>query len=332
MNDLRDYDLTEIEQLVKDLGWRKFKAKELFRAVHRQLKSIDQMTTLSKEERQQLNREHFVKPLQVDQDLKGKDTRKVSFLLDDGQKTEAVLMSYEAGRKTICISSQIGCPVGCLFCATGQMGFKRSLTTAEILGQVYHFAAKEEIDNIVFMGMGEPFLNYDNVLKAAKILNHSQGLNIGGRKITISTIGILKGIERFTEEGEQFRLAWSLVAADDQTRRSVVLLKGLPSIADTVKVLTAYQKKTKRRITIEYVVLKGINDSADNAANLIKIARPLDSHINLIPYNQTPDSPYQAGDAKKLAELLEQAKVVVTIRRSFGSDIKGACGQLAASK
>lgn len=329
MNDLRDLDLYDITRIATDLGLAKFKAKEIFKAVHQQLKTITQITTLSLEERSALVNEYTVNRLEADKVSRGKKARKVSFKLEDGHKIEAVLMTYEGGRKTICISCQAGCPVGCLFCATGQMGFVRNLTVAEILGQVYYFAKDDKISNVVFMGMGEPFLNFDNVLKAARILNHHLGQNIGARKITISTIGIVPGIKKFSQVEEQFRLAWSLVAPFDQDRRKLVPLKGLPSIEQTIKAFEQYQKATQRRITIEYVVLAGVNDRDQDIEALIRIAKSLDSHVNLIAYNPTPKMPYKPGRIKQLEQELTRAGVNATIRQSLGQDIMAACGQLA---
>lgn len=330
MQNLLDLSLDELALISQDLGLPSYKAKEIFKFAHKLLKNdINAITPLSNAERTKLSANYDLSSLKPTKVLQEPKVTKVAFAQGTDAIFEAVQMEYEKRRKTVCVSSQVGCSVGCKFCATGGMGFKRNLTVAEILTQIYYFAAQGPVSNIVFMGMGEPFLNYTNVLKAAKILNHPLGQNIGARKITISTIGVVPGIKKLMAEKEQFRLAWSLVAPDDGKRRKLVPLERLPSINECLRALGSYQKKTKRRITIEYVVLAGENDSAEDASELIKIARQLDCHINLIPYNSCPGLRFKSGDIKALAQELEQARVNVTVRRSLGQKIGAACGQLA---
>ena len=181
------------------------------------------------------------------------------------------------------------------------------------------------------MGMGEPFLNYDNVIKAARILNDEKGQNIASRKIVISTIGIVPGIKRFMEEGKQFRLAWSLVAPFDDLRRKLIKDKTLSSIEEIISAFKEYQNRTKRRITVEYVLLKGVNDSASAGEELAKISKKFDSYVNLILYNASPGSKFKSGNTQKMFTLLKKLGVNVTVRRSLGADISAACGQLSAS-
>jgi len=334
MQDLRDKSLTEIKDFCAKIGLKPFKAKEIFKFIHQKLaNSIDNFTTLKKEEREKLKESFFISNISPAKIKKGKGVIKCAFALEDGKSVEAVFMNYGKDRKTVCISSQVGCPIGCGFCATGNMGYRRNLSTAEILSQVYYFAQDHKISNIVFMGMGEPFLNFDNVLKAAKILNNESGLNIASRKIVISTIGILPGIKRFSDESKQLRLAWSLVAPFDKTRRKLIKYKGLASIAETIKALAEYQKETKRRITVEYVVLKGINDSEADLKEVVKISRQLDCHVNLIPYNPSPGSSFESGNTDKVFKMLKKIdpKINVTTRNSLGQDIDAACGQLSGS-
>ncbi|HVN67066.1 MAG TPA: 23S rRNA (adenine(2503)-C(2))-methyltransferase RlmN, partial [Candidatus Sulfotelmatobacter sp.] len=259
-----------------------------------------------------------------------KETEKIAFELADGKTIETVLMTYEGERNTVCVSSQVGCPVGCLFCATGRMGLKRSLTVGEILAQVYYFAGQRKVSNIVFMGMGEPFLNYTNVLKAARVLNNPLGQNIAARKIVFSTIGITAGIRKLAREAEQFRLSWSLVSPFDDVRLKLIPLKQLESIGGVVKALREYQAETKRRVTIEYVVLAGVNDRPQDRQELIAIARQFDSHVNLIPCNKVPGKDFTSGDIQKLYGQLTRAGINTTIRRSLGEEINAACGQLAS--
>ncbi|MDI6731658.1 MAG: 23S rRNA (adenine(2503)-C(2))-methyltransferase RlmN [Candidatus Margulisbacteria bacterium] len=325
MNDLSSKSIAEITALCNELGLPQYKAREIFRFINQKLvENINEITTLKKEERSFFTIS-AIPPVKIE---KGKTAEKALFTLNDGSQIETVYMDYADERKSLCVSSQVGCPMGCKFCATGRMGFIRNLTAAEILAQVYYFAKKEKISNLVFMGMGEPFLNYENVMKAIYILNDDLGLNIASRKIVISTIGLIPGIKKFTDETKQIRLAWSLVAPTDELRKKLIGCKGLPTIADTIKALRDYQRKRKRRITIEYVLLKHINDSEQNLRDFAKIAHKLDSHINLIPYNLSPASQFQRVDPRFARDFLKSLGCNVTVRQSLGQEISAACGQL----
>jgi len=329
MEDLKSKTLEEIKKICQEQKLSAFKAKEIFRYIHQKLKvDFSGFTTLKKDEREKLESKYYISTLLPLKEQKSKGVSKVAFRLRDGEMIEAVFMDYGEGRRTVCVSSQVGCPIACSFCATGQMGFKRNLTLGEILSQVYFFACKEKISNVVFMGMGEPFLNYDNAVSAAKILNSELGLNIAARKIVLSTIGIISGIERFVEVDRQCRLAWSLVAPFDDLRKTLIRWKNLPSISETISALQQYQRKTKRRITIEYVLLKDINDGEKELLELTKISQKMDSHVNLIPYNPSPDISLQGGDVDRAFRLLKSLNVNVTVRQSLGQDISAACGQL----
>ena len=278
--------MEDLKNGLEKLDLAPFKKREIYRYINKKLVSnIDDITVLTKEERKKLKEKYYISQLKPLETQKSKDVRKVTLELEDGLVIESVLMAYKGDHKTVCVSSQVGCPIGCAFCATGKMGFTRNLSVAEILSQVYYFAKEEKISNVVFMGMGEPFLNYDNVLAAAKILNSGGGLTLGNRKIVISTIGVIPGIKKLTQEPHQFRLAWSLVAPSDEVRETLIGWEGLPTIKEIISVLLEYQKKTKRRVTIEYVVLKGLNDGKEEIKALANIAQRIDSHVNLIPYN-----------------------------------------------
>lgn len=330
MEDLKSKDLGEIEKACALLGLPIFKAQAIFRFIHKSLiDKIDAITTLTLREREKLNGKYYISQALPEKINSGKMVQKIAFKLEDGLLVEAVMLEYHRGQRTVCVSAQAGCPVGCLFCATGRMRFRRNLTTGEILSQIYHFAQKGNISNIVFMGMGEPFMNYDNCIKAAKILNHPLGQNIAARKIVISTIGIISGIRKLAKEESQFRLAWSLNSPFDKERKKLVPLSNLTSIDKTIAALQEYQQETKRRITIEYVVLKEVNDRKKDARELIEIAKKLDSHVNLIPYNPSPALSFKPGNIYVLFRELQQEGVNVTIRKSLGRDIQAACGQLA---
>ncbi|MBN3032627.1 MAG: 23S rRNA (adenine(2503)-C(2))-methyltransferase RlmN [Candidatus Saganbacteria bacterium] len=272
----------------------------------------------------------FPSPLTAVKNERAPGVIKTDFRLPDGLAIEAVFMDWGKEKKFVCVSSQAGCPVGCRFCATGRMGLKRNLTAGEIIAQVYHFAKTEKITNLVFMGMGEPFLNYDRVTKAVRLLNSELGQNIALRKIVISTVGIVTGLEKFGRELRALKLAWSLAAPEEKLRRSLIPYSALPTIDETIAAIIGYQKRSKQRITIEYVLLKGVNDSAKELEKLFEISRKIDSHINLIEYNPTGKE-FTAGDVDAARTYLKKLKANVTIRRSLGKEISAACGQLLPS-
>jgi 23S rRNA (adenine2503-C2)-methyltransferase len=266
---------------------------------------------------------------------KDKNTIKTLIALEDGLKVEAVLMRHEDTRNTICVSSQVGCPMACSFCATGRMGFKRNLEIWEILEQILFFArylkkVNEKITNVVFMGMGEPFMNYKNVMTAIKILNDKNGFNLGARHISISTVGVVEGIERLENEELQINLAISLHAPDNKTRSEIMPANKNYPIEKILKAVDKYIKKTNRRVMFEYLMLKGVNDSDEHAKELIGLMKKPLYFVNLIAYNPTGIyDPSPASRIKKFKEILENAGITVTQRQEFGQDIEGACGQLA---
>jgi 23S rRNA (adenine2503-C2)-methyltransferase len=277
-------------------------------------------------------------PLEINSEAvfsKDKKTIKVLITLKDGLAVESVLMRHQDKRNTVCLSSQIGCSVGCLFCATGQMGFKRNLSAQEIIEQALYFARylKKEnakISNIVFMGMGEPFLNYSEVLKAIEILNDENSFGLGARRISISTVGITEGIIQLAKDQPQINLAVSLHAPNDELRTKLVPVGKKYTIEKIMTALDYYIKKTNRRVMFEYLMLEGINDDLKLAEDLTKIVkRPL-CFVNLISYNPAGNFKASSNERiKKFQEVLEKNGVVVTVRYRFGKEIKGACGQLA---
>lgn len=269
------------------------------------------------------------------------NSAKALIILADGLKIETVLMRHD-GRNTVCVSSQVGCPMGCVFCATGRMGFKRNLTVAEIIEQVLLFAQilkkeNQRVDNVVFMGMGEPFMNYDNVAAAVKLLNDQKGLNIGGRHISISTCGVAEGIERLIDEPIQVNLAISLHAPDDILRSKIMPSNIKYPIDKIFTAVLRYVKNTNRRVMFEYIMIAGINDSdahANELAALIKGRLSLKlAFVNLICYNPTgkfkPSSPKRV---KKFKTILMQSGLETTERYRFGREIEAACGQLATKE
>ncbi|NOY35852.1 MAG: 23S rRNA (adenine(2503)-C(2))-methyltransferase RlmN [bacterium] len=255
-----------------------------------------------------------------------------------GLKIESVLMKHKDGegtRNTVCVSSQVGCPMACKFCATGEMGFKRNLTVSEILEQVLFFArAGNKISNIVFMGMGEPFLNYENVMAAICVLNGEDSLNIGARKISISTSGVIEGIEKLAEEKLQLNLAISLHAPDDELRSELMPVNKKYPLEKVLEAVDGYIKKTSRRVMFEYLLIKGVNDSPNHARRLARIMRKPLYMVNLIKYNPAGGDfqPSDADTVERFKGILEKEGVAVTLRHRFGGEIKAACGQLAGGK
>ncbi|MDD5043174.1 MAG: 23S rRNA (adenine(2503)-C(2))-methyltransferase RlmN [Patescibacteria group bacterium] len=269
---------------------------------------------------------------------KDQNSAKALIALDDGLKVESVLMKHKDGRNTVCVSSAVGCPLGCLFCATGQMGFKRNLNSWEIVGQVLFFARQlksslSKITNVVFMGMGEPFLNYDNVLAAVRILNDKDGLNIGARRISLSTVGVIEGIKKLSKENLQVNLAISLHAPNDFLRSKIIPANKKYPLKEILREVDAYIKKTNRRVMFEYILLAGVNDSPKEARELAALIKKPLHLVNLIPCNKTGMfKPPTKERIRKFREILEKSGVAVTERWRFGREIDAACGQLAIKK
>ncbi len=295
------------------------------------------MTNLPKAFREELERAYRIEAFQLVQAFPSEDgSTKYLFTLWDGQKTEAVYMPYP-NRKTVCLSTMVGCPAGCSFCATGALGFGRNLTAGEILDQVYTIAFHQglppkEIRNLVLMGMGEPLLNLEAVLKAVRILLHPKGLDLSPRRVTLSTVGIPKGIRRLAEEDLGLRLALSLHAPDDETRRRIIPTALRHSVEEILEAVRHYYARTKRRITIEYTLLKGLNDHPWQARRLARLLQGLSAHVNLIPFNPWPGAPHEGTSREGIqafARILEEAGLPVSIRWSRGQDVGAACGQLA---
>ncbi|MDP3998263.1 MAG: 23S rRNA (adenine(2503)-C(2))-methyltransferase RlmN [bacterium] len=262
-------------------------------------------------------------------------TIKALLTLDDGLKIEAVLMRFK-DRNTVCVSSQVGCPLGCLFCATGQMGFKRNLNPSEIIGQVLLFARilkreDRKVTNVVFMGMGEPFLNYNNVLESIKILNDPAKMGLGARRFSVSTCGIIEGIKKLAAEPLEINLAISLHAPNDEIRTKLMPINKKYPLVNVMDAVGDYLQRTKRKVMFEYVLLDSVNDSEECAKELVQLLKQPLYHLNLIQYNQTgifrPSTPPKVAAFKK---VLEKKGISFTERYRFGSEIRAACGQLVS--
>jgi len=319
-----------------------YRLGQLYRAATKELVgTVGAITVLPRELREALESQGFplesVAPVVVQRSKDGQTTKGL-FRLHDGNEVEAVLMEHWGDRTTVCISSQAGCAFKCAFCSTGQAGFTRNLTPVEIFDQARYFARElaqrgKKITNVVFMGMGEPFHNYDAVMAAVKLLNDPAGFGLGHRHITISTVGLVPQIERFSDEGIQVNLAISLHAPTDERRGRIMPVNRRHPIADLMAACARYAAKTKRKIFFEYVMLEGVNDDDASARALAALMRGHLYHVNLIPYNATPDAPLRGtADARIRAfqHILDAAGVPTTVRTPMGRDIAAACGQLRA--
>jgi 23S rRNA (adenine2503-C2)-methyltransferase len=334
---LLDLSLEELETELESLGEPAYRARQVWEWVWKHLATdFAVMTNLPAALRESLSERFLLDPFSVlarESDDEG--TEKVLLGLADETSIEAVLIREE-DRRTVCISTQVGCPVGCTFCATGQMGFVRNLSAGEIAGQVLYFARSlkekgERVTHVVVMGMGEPLLNYEATLKALLNLNDPRGFGLGARRITLSTVGVVPGILRLAQEGRQFNLAISLHAPDDELRKELVPLAAHWPIAQVLSAAEAYSVATGRRVTFEYVLLGGVNDSLKHARKLAALLRGKLAHVNLIPFNPAPGLPFRRPDEGQVElfrrELLAH-NIDVTVRRSRGIRIQAGCGQL----
>ena len=341
MINLKDLQLQEVEKLIKELGEPKFRAKQVFGWLYRDstegpggVTDFDQMTNVPKVLREKLKEQAslgILAPLQV-QVSKLDGTRKYLFGLEDGNAIESVFMKYKYGN-SICVSSQAGCRMGCRFCASGMDGLRRNLTPGEIIGQL--LAAEkdtgEKINHVVVMGTGEPFDNYENLSSFLRLLHAPEGLNLSYRNITVSTCGIVPGIKDFGVDFPQVNLAISLHAPNDEIRSSMMPVSRAYPMDQLLDACREYTKKTSRRITFEYTLVKGVNDQPHHGEELAEKLRGMLCHVNLIPLNTVKESGLhttERKDAEHFRDLLETKGIPATIRRELGDDIDGACGQL----
>ncbi len=338
LTDLRDLTLKELTDFIVELGEPGFRARQIFSWLYRPgISSFSAMTNLSLAFRARLENIARISCLQVDKREEASDgTVKYAFKLADNALIESVLIP-DNDRHTLCVSSQAGCAMGCAFCLTGTMGLRRNLTAAEIVNQVIHArdeleaGDKGRINNLVFMGMGEPLANYDNLRRALDILIDDNGLDFSQRRITVSTCGLVPGIEQLGAE-TKVNLAISLHAADNETRSRLLPINRTYDITALLKACRAYPLPKRRRIMIEYVLLAGINDSPGDARQLIKILHKLRCKINLLPCNETDALPFKRPErvvVEKFQNILQEAGYTAIIRESRGAEISAACGQLA---
>ena len=334
MKNIKDYDLEQLKQELISIGEKPFRAEQIFKWLYvEKVHSFDEMTNLSLELREKLKQNYDMCNYSIVRKLESKDgTKKYLFGLSDGNAIESVLMQYHFG-KTVCVSSQIGCKMGCKFCASTGIAFVRSLTSGEIVEQIIAIEQDigEKISNVVFMGIGEPFDNYDNVMNAVKILNNQKGLNIGARHISISTSGIVPKIYQFADENVQCTLSISLHSANNETRSSMMPVNNAYNIQELIKACKYYISKTNKRISFEYALAKDNNDNQKAADELVELLHGMLCHVNLIPINKIENGKYIKSSNEniiKFRDYLNSKGITATIRRELGSDIDAACGQL----
>ncbi|MDP6822892.1 MAG: 23S rRNA (adenine(2503)-C(2))-methyltransferase RlmN [Dehalococcoidia bacterium] len=355
-----DVSEDDLNYVVSQLGQPAFRARQLWRSLyHDGAQSFDEMTTLAKPFRAALEERYRISPVAPEVELRSADgsTDKVLFKLQDGELIETVLMRYgldghRRARRTVCISTQAGCALGCTFCATGQQGFRRQLSPGEIVAQVLHMrrvirsenaaliaegSAKKdevtEITNVVFMGMGEPLANYNNTMGSIAVMNHGQGMNIGARHLTVSTVGLVPEIRKLAREPYQLNLAVSLHAPDDESRSRTMPVNKRYPIARLMHACRDYVETTNRRIFFEYVLLDRENDTPEHARKLADLLQGLMCHVNLIPVNPTEKGPYSRPNDRRSAlfrEILTRSGIPNTVRQEKGIDINAGCGQLRA--
>ncbi len=361
-----DLDFSALSSLLAGWGEPAYRARQIWQGLYQHLyDSPEQFSSLPKSLREKMAAELSFAPFSVKTYLKSSDghTRKTLFALPDGNLIEAVLMRYEKEdsardtskaqgmgnsypatrnphRHTLCISTQAGCAMGCVFCATGQLGFKRNLTSGEIVAQIMYYAQMLKkknavVSNVVFMGMGEPFHNYENVMAAIDRLNDAEGFNFGARRFTISTVGLAPQIRRFADEMRQVNLAISLHAAEDEARLAIMPVNKKYKIEDVLEACRYYVEKTRRRVTFEWALISGVNDTPEVAKKLAARLKGLLCHVNAIPLNPTKGFHGKAADRERanlFKQTLEAEGIPCTIRMRRGIDIQAGCGQLAGSQ
>lgn len=318
-----------------DISEKKYRAKQVYEWIVKGASSFDEMTNLSKPFREKLSSIYEIPKVVIETKRISSDgTIKYLFKMPFGGYIESVIMKYKHGN-TICISTQVGCKMGCAFCKTGELGFKRNLLPSEMIGQIWE-AEKDlnaKISNIVLMGMGEPLDNYENVVKFLKMISSEDHLNIGMRHISLSTCGIVDKIYKLAEENMQLTLSISLHASGDKTRKKIMKIANRWSISELIEACKYYIKKTGRRISFEYIMIDGVNDRPADAERLIKLLKGVLCHVNLIPLNGENNANLKRSSKNciyRFKNALEAGNISATIRRTLGEDIEGACGQLRA--
>lgn len=332
--DLKNLTFEELRFFIKELGEPQYRAEQIFQWMHKGVIDFNNMTNLPHKFIKKLSQKAFVSDIKILKRYKSEidNTVKYVFLLNDNNLIEGVKMNYSFG-SSACISTQVGCQMGCYFCASTKGGFVRNLTCAEMLNEILVMEKDtgQRISRIVLMGMGEPLLNYDEVLKFIKLVNSPKGLDISYRRITLSTCGIVPKIKKLAEENLPITLAISLHAADDELRNQLMPINHQYPISQLLDVCKYYIIKTNRRITFEYTLIEGVNDKPSDAVKLAKMLKDMLAHVNLIPLNPIKEKTLKRSDkdrVEEFAKVLKRNNIPVTIRREMGLDINAACGQL----
>ena len=333
MENIYNYTKEELENYFLEIGESKFRAGQVFDWLYiKRVKSFNEMTNLKKELISYLSDNFNMDDISIIKKQSDVDVKKYLFELSDKNKIEAVLMKHDYGN-SLCVSTQVGCNMGCHFCESGRLKKRRNLNAYELVLQVLKVEEdiNQRISHIVLMGIGEPFDNYINVMKFINIINDPKGINIGIRHITLSTCGIVPKIKEFMKEKAGVNLAISLHAPNDDIRNKIMPINKVYNISEIIDVVKEYIKHTNRRVTFEYIMLKDVNDSEENAKELVKLLKGINCYVNLIPYNETSHIEFKASDKvtiSKFYDILKKSNINVTIRREFGSKVSAACGQL----
>ena len=337
MKSIFDYKLNDLQDYFTSINEKPFKAKQVFEWLYKKrVFDYSKMSNISKELQVKLSSDLDISLLNLRRKQMSELTNKYLFELNDGNLIEAVLMRHDYGL-SVCVSSQVGCNMGCSFCESGRLKKVRDLTAGEIVRQILMIEEdiKERISSVVIMGIGEPFDNYENIMNFIRIINDPLGIAIGARHITVSTSGIVPKIKEYANEAIQTNLAISLHAPNNEIRNKIMKINKAYDIHEVIDAIKYYIDKTNRRVTLEYVMLSGVNDSIDNANELSDLIRGLNVYVNLIPYNETSHIEYkksQNDTIMKFYDTLKRRGINVTVRREFGGNIDAACGQLRASE
>ncbi len=336
---IMDLSFEELELVLKEWSESSYRCKQVIEWIYlKKVDSFEKMSNLSKALREKMDQQFSIRSLKIKGFVESSDgTIKFLFGLNDGLSVEGVYMPDD-NKRSLCISTQVGCKFNCAFCLTGKMGFLRNLSASEIIQQVLMvqewLGPEKSVTNLVLMGMGEPLDNYDSVLKALKVFSSPFGLKIGSRKITLSTVGLLPALKRFQEEKMKINLAISLNAADGETRDKIMPINKKYPMKDLLKFCRDYPLQPSRRITFEYVLIPGLNDSDEEALKLVKLLRGISSKVNLIPLNSWEGAPFQSKASEQVArfhKILIDSNITVFTRKSRGEDVCAACGQLGGS-
>ena len=337
MKSIYDYTINDLTEYFLSIGETKFRASQVFDWLYiKRVKSFDEMSNIKKDLIKYLNDNFVLKTLKLIKVQSDIDVKKYLFELSDGNKIEAVLMNHDYGN-SLCISSQVGCNMGCKFCESGRRKRVRNLETSEMVLQILKIEEdiKKRISHIVVMGIGEPFDNYDNLIRFFEIINNPKGIALGSRHITVSTCGIVPKIKEFSDFPLQVNLAISLHAPNNEIRNKIMPINKVYPLEELIPCIKEYVNKTNRRVTFEYILLNGVNDSKECALELAKLVKGINCYINLIPYNETNNIDFKRSNSIQINtfyDILKKENINVTKRREFGSKISAACGQLRSKK